>query len=88
MSDMAIRPGPDPTRRVRVWFGETPIANYCADALSAARYADAMGRRFAGLKVTNEPIATATELRPLPPAEAAELRPLPPERTWDVIPPH
>jgi len=41
-------------RRVRVWFGEHVIAQYVADAPLAARYEQAMRRRFAGLRVTND----------------------------------
>jgi hypothetical protein len=41
-------------RRVRVWFGAHVIAQYVADAPLADRYEQAMRRRFAGLKVTNE----------------------------------
>jgi hypothetical protein len=41
-------------RRVRVWFGEHVIAQYVAEAPLAARYEQAMKRRFAGLKVTND----------------------------------
>ena len=40
-------------RRVRVWFGEHVIAQYVAEAPLAARYEQAMRRRFAGLRVTN-----------------------------------
>jgi len=74
---MATNPVPAPMRRVRVWFGEIPIADYSADLAKAVEYADAMKRRFAGLRVTNEPLSEATEFRPLPS-----------ERSWDVIPPH
>jgi hypothetical protein len=42
--------------RVRVWFGDHIIADYRAEAELADRYAAAMSRRFAGLRVTNEPI--------------------------------
>jgi len=42
--------------QVRVWFGATPIANYTAEPAAAARYEAAMRRRFAGLRVTNEPL--------------------------------
>ena len=42
--------------RVRVWFGSHVIADYRADAGLADRYAAAMGRRFAGLRITYEPI--------------------------------
>ena len=41
-------------RRVRVWFGEHVIAQYVAEEPLAARYEQAMRRRFAGLKVTND----------------------------------
>jgi len=37
-------------RRVRVWFGEHVIADYNAEPALAERYADAMSRRFAGLR--------------------------------------
>lgn len=43
-------------RHVRVWFGEHVIAQYVAEPQLAARYAAAMDKRFAGLKITNEPI--------------------------------
>ncbi len=41
-----------PRRRVRVWFGEHAIADYTAEQALAERYAAAMARRFAGLRVT------------------------------------
>ena len=41
-------------RRVRVWFSEHVIAPYVAEAPLAARYEQAMRRRFAGLRVTND----------------------------------
>jgi hypothetical protein len=44
-------------RLVRVWFGEHVIADCRAEPVLAARYAAAMSRRFAGLRVTNDPIA-------------------------------
>jgi hypothetical protein len=43
-------------RRVRVWFGTTAIADHTAEPALATRYEQAMRRRFAGLKVTNEPV--------------------------------
>ncbi|WP_433014697.1 hypothetical protein [Kribbella sp. CA-294648] len=43
-------------RRVQVWFGSHVIATYVAERLLADRYAAAMGRRFAGLRITNEPL--------------------------------
>jgi len=43
-------------RRVRVWFGSHVIASYCAEPELATRYAAAMGPRFAGLRITNEPL--------------------------------
>ena len=42
--------------RVRVWFGEHAIADYTAEPELARRYQHAMSRRFAGLRVTNEPV--------------------------------
>ncbi|HEY3511668.1 hypothetical protein [Kribbella sp. NPDC051137] len=64
-------------RRVRVWFGEHVVADYCAEAELAERYAEAMSRRFAGLRVTSEPLS---ELDPGPD------RRLPGERLWEVAP--
>lgn len=43
-------------RRVRVWFGEHVIADYTNDREHAERYAASMARRFAGLKVTTDPV--------------------------------
>lgn len=43
-------------RRVQVWFGNHVIATYVAERLLADQYAAAMGRRFAGLRITNEPL--------------------------------
>jgi hypothetical protein len=63
-------------RRVRVWFGEHVIADYNAEPALAERYADAMSRRFAGLRVTNDPMPTVDKLPD----------PLPGERMWDVAP--
>lgn len=48
---------PAPRRwRVRVWFGDHPIADYSAELELAARYAAAMKSRFAGLRITTDPI--------------------------------
>ncbi|NEA30159.1 hypothetical protein [Streptomyces sp. SID13031] len=63
-------------RRVRVWFGDHVVADYWAEADVADRYAAAMSRRFAGLKVTSEPISVAD-----PGGQA-----LPGERLWEVAP--
>jgi len=63
-------------RRVRVWFGEHVIADHSAEAALAERYADAMSRRFAGLRVTNDPMPAGDKLPD----------PLPGERMWDVAP--
>lgn len=41
---------------MRVWFGAHVIASYVAEDEVAERYAVAMQRRFAGLKVTIEPV--------------------------------
>jgi hypothetical protein len=43
-------------RRVRVWFGKCAIADYRAEPELAERYAAAMARRFASLRVTNDPL--------------------------------
>lgn len=64
-------------RRIRVWFGEHVVADYTGEASVAARYGDAMARRFAGLRVTNE----AVGLSPAP-----RLRSLPSERLWELMP--
>ena len=61
-------------RRVRVWFGDHVVADYRAEA---ERYAAAMSRRFAGLRVTSEPI---------PGTEPGPDRALPGERLWEVAP--
>ncbi|WP_344112891.1 hypothetical protein [Kribbella alba] len=85
MSDSA---GSDPTppprsgagpkrRRVRVWFGDHVVADYRAEAELADRYAAAMSRRFAGLRVTSEPIADS---------DPTPGRSLPGERLWEVTP--
>jgi hypothetical protein len=42
--------------RVRVWFGAHVIATHVAEPALAQRYADAMARRFYGLRVTTEPL--------------------------------
>jgi hypothetical protein len=52
-------------RRVRVWFGEHAIADYKAGPALAKRYAEAMDRRFPGLRITNEPVP----LVPTPPVD-------------------
>jgi hypothetical protein len=78
---MADDGGPRPVRverrRVRVWFGDHVVADYRAEAELAERYAAAMSRRFAGLRVTSDPI---TDHDPGPE------RKLPGERLWEVAP--
>ncbi|MEU4291163.1 hypothetical protein AB0E63_23305 [Kribbella sp. NPDC026596] len=64
-------------RRVRVWFGDHVVADYRAEAELAERYAAAMSRRFAGLRVTSDPI---------PDADPGPVRKLPGERLWEVAP--
>ncbi|GAB2647771.1 hypothetical protein [Kribbella swartbergensis] len=64
-------------RRVRVWFGDHVVADYWAEAELAERYAAAMARRFAGLRVTSDPI---------PDADPGPDRVLPGERLWEVAP--
>ena len=53
-------------RHIRVWFGEHVVADYRAEAELAERYAAAMSRRFAGLRVTNDPINDPRHDRTLP----------------------
>ncbi|MGY4770684.1 hypothetical protein ACXC9Q_27545 [Kribbella sp. CWNU-51] len=62
---------------MRVWFGDHVVADYRAEAELAERYAAAMSRRFAGLRVTSDPIP-GTDLGPE--------RALPGERLWEVAP--
>lgn len=69
-------PGPH-RARVRVWFGDHVIAEYSGETDLAERYAAAMSQRFAGLKITTEP---------LPDDADVATRPLPGERLWDVPP--
>lgn len=57
-------------RHVKVWFGEHVIAQYVADPEHAERYAEAMGRRFAGLKIT---------IDRLPPLPSERLWDIPPQ---------
>ncbi|MEV0289986.1 MULTISPECIES: hypothetical protein [unclassified Kribbella] len=64
-------------RRVLVWFGDHVVADYRAEADLAERYAAAMARRFAGLRVTSDPI---------PDADPGPDRTLPGERLWEVAP--
>jgi hypothetical protein len=64
-------------RRVRVWFGDHVVADYRAEADLADRYAAAMSRRFAGLRVSSEPI---------PESDPGPDRALPGERLWEVAP--
>lgn len=47
---------PASRRRVRVWFGEHVIAEHVNEAAQADRYAEAMDRRFPGLRITNDPV--------------------------------
>jgi hypothetical protein len=56
----ALDEGRQHRRRVRVWFGEHVIAQYVAEAPLAARYEQAMRRRFACLRVTNDVLGAAS----------------------------
>ncbi len=67
------------TRCVRIWFGSHVVAEYEAAPQLAARYEDAMRRRFAGLRVTNEEIAGDHAARDT-------IQPLPSERLWELTP--
>lgn len=46
-------------RCVRVWFGRCVVCELVAEPQVAAAYEAAMTRRFAGLRVTNEPAGDA-----------------------------
>lgn len=50
-------------RRVRAWFGKHAIADYMGEPALAARYEQAMKRRFARLLVTNDPLGSRQERR-------------------------
>lgn len=51
-------------RRVTVWFGDHIVAEKtCPTPAAAAKYEDGMRRRFAALRVTNEPIAGPVSAR-------------------------
>ncbi|MGC4939285.1 hypothetical protein [Kribbella sp. DT2] len=47
-------------RRVCVWYGEHIIAQYIAETPLAERYEQAMRRRFASLRVTNDLLSAAS----------------------------
>jgi hypothetical protein len=51
----------EPVHCVRVWFGQHVVASYTASASLADRYATSMQRRFAGLRVTTDPLPPTTE---------------------------
>jgi hypothetical protein len=50
-------------RRVCVWFGEHKIIEHVAEPAYAARFEQAMRRRFASLRVTNEPVMPDADSR-------------------------
>jgi hypothetical protein len=59
-ADTAPPSEPRPDRiRVRVWFGAHVIAQHIAEPALARRYAEAMSRRFLGLRITTEELPTA-----------------------------
>lgn len=64
---------------IRVWFGEHVVATYVAEPDEAARSAEAMGRRFAGLVVTSD------SLDPESPHSSAA-SPLPAAPLWELTP--
>jgi len=69
------------THRVRVWFGQHLIADHLADHEQASLYAQAMRRRFAGLRVTVDPLDDGRILVP-----DRGPTPLPSQRLWDLTP--
>jgi hypothetical protein len=52
-----------PRHRVRVWFGQTAISNLLVAPAAAERQAAAMRRRFASLRVTNQPVVKGQRRR-------------------------
>ncbi|MDX6252008.1 MAG: hypothetical protein QOF10_5368 [Kribbellaceae bacterium] len=52
-----------PLRCVCVWFGEHKIVEHVSEPAFATRFEDAMRRRFASLRVTNEPV-TVRDVEP------------------------
>lgn len=56
---------PRSERRVRLWFGPHLLHDYRAAADAAESYAEAIGKRFAGLTVTVDS-ETSHDLPPLP----------------------
>ncbi|MDX6247232.1 MAG: hypothetical protein QOF10_592 [Kribbellaceae bacterium] len=46
-------------RRVCVWFGEHKIVEHVSESANATRFEAAMRRRFASLRVTNEPVVVS-----------------------------
>lgn len=69
--------GPACDRWVRVWFGSHVVNEYGASQAQAEEYAEAMRRRFRGLRVTVDPP---------PPAVPRVLESLPGRRLWELAP--
>jgi hypothetical protein len=84
MKLLDVSPSLTSSQRVRVWFGRYVVADYVAAAQQAEEYADAIGRRFAGLRVTVDDPANSESNDPV--AAAASPRPLPSRRLWELIP--
>ena len=59
MNDVRSTRNTEQRMRVRVWFGDHPIADYTAGEKLAERYASSMQRRFACLRVTSDPVPDA-----------------------------
>lgn len=65
-------------RHVKLWFGQHVIGEFIGEAEHAERYAEAMDKRFGGLRITTEPVpAGVTPVRALP---------LPSKRLWGTTP--
>lgn len=67
-------------QRVRVWFGEHVVVEYVAEPVRAEQYVEAMGRRFAGLRVTVDPRRGVVD------TGVRRTAPLPAERLWVLTP--
>jgi hypothetical protein len=55
-TDPAPSPAQEPTRQVRVWFGQQVVVRYEGSPADAAAYEATMRRRFAAGRVTNEAV--------------------------------
>lgn len=67
-------------RRIRIWLGDLLVAEYTAEPDQASRYQRVMTPRFAGLRITIEPISPEAGEA----AGAATAVRLPKEQLWSL----